>query len=566
MAKKKQHRTAAAQSADADAADSARPLLMASSTATTARDALQPALERLDAIAQEAHVYTQQLKQQQQQSGEDSAQTSSLKRPRDEAGDGRDAAGSGTAPAASRLDVFAVTTALEYRNLCATVAACGLQLLPSLADVAKRVSLAVLTPALSTPEAWETMAMLCTTYRAGMSHAVGELLDSLLREPGVLLLDAPQLVPAWYAEAFVHVLPNACAANTLTASYGGLLAFAEDQRMRASSAVDGNEASVSSVARMARAQTDRVARKLQALVSMIYAVGEYVAAATLQQVALRHTMEVVEGGLLPCYVSASEAGVENVATFKASATAGATAPSTSSSALHWRVPPAWHAACLQLLEAFLFTIRPALPAQLLVSASRVVTLVTGRLHRGLPVYRGTSATAGAAEADDGAAKDAPPLPVSHDVSSAVVRLSYVLHILRHPAVFAPFQPAQLTLEKAKRRVWSAEAAPAEESSGSTAETRVADVTPVPTAPAAVVVPAEVAKPAPVVEATAASVSLPTPSVTPTAPAAAAKVAAPAAVPPARPAAVTTTAASAPVRPMAAVVEEDDDIPDIDMDD
>ncbi|KPA78170.1 hypothetical protein ABB37_06342 [Leptomonas pyrrhocoris] len=480
MAKKRRQRSANAAAAHtADATVSARPLLIASTTVVTAQEALQTALERLDAIAQEAHVYTRQLKQAELSNGNSapaaatptafSASSSSTvpphKRPRE---DGDDITDSKAAQAVvvtaaslsnSRLDVFAATSTLQYRTLCTAVAAFGLQLLPSLEDVSKRVTLAVLTPALSTPEAWETFAMLCTTYRAGMAHPVNEIMESLLREPGVLLLDAPQLVPAWYAETYVHVLPGGCAANTTTATFGGLLSFAEDQKVRDTSSESAP------VQHLVRVHTDRAARKLCALVDIIYAAGGYVPSSTLQQMALRHVMEVVESGVLPCYRSASESGEETVAVFHTSSAAAPTTPSTSGHAeassegaqhvLRWRVPPAWHAVCLQLLEAFIFTIHPAVPAQLLVAVSHIMNVVSARLHRGVPVLCDDDAPS-TEEPNEGATKEtmAPPLPVSHAVNAAVVRLGHVLHLLQHPVVLAPYQPPQLTLEKAKRRVWS----------------------------------------------------------------------------------------------------------------
>jgi hypothetical protein len=522
MAKKRAqrgtHQAAAAQ--EVSATESARPSLTASAATTvTAQEALQAALERLDAVAQEAHAYTQQLKSAAAATTHvDVAASASLassapthKRPR-EAEEAKEGEESTTAAAAalssSRLDVFAVTSAPAHRTLCNAVAAFGLQLLPSLEDISRRVTLSVLTPALSTAEAWETLAVLCTAYRAGMAHAVSEVLDSLLREPGVLLLDAPQLVPTWYAETFIHVLPEA-ATNSSTTALGGLLAFAEDQQMRV---VVPSSSSSSLMLSRAQVHTDRAERKLRALADIVAATGAYVSSTTLQQFALRHLMEVVEGGVVPCYRSAAESGEVNVASFSTTGastsankitTGSHTAVNSSSSSsqvLRWRVPPAWHAACLQLLETFLFVLRPAVPAQLLVTASLVLNVVSGRLHRGIPVLNpqdpASSPHRDPEDVRQSAAASA-PLSVSHAVNAATVRLGHMLHLLRHPVVLAPYQPPQLTLEKAKKRVWTIDQAAA-----TTTPTNA-----VPAAPAVVMVaPVE----APTIVA-AASTSPPMPS-------------------------------------------------------
>ncbi|KAL7700991.1 hypothetical protein N2W54_003775 [Lotmaria passim] len=528
----------AAAATAADSADVPRPPLTATTTAVTAHAALQSALERLDAIAREAHTYTQQARQaklEREANGNSAAavapsaaSTQGHKRPRvEEVTSAAATAALAAAQTSSRLDVFAVTSALQYQTLCCAVATFGLQLLPSLEDISKRVTLAVLTPALSTPEAWETFAVLCSTYRAGMAQAVNEVVESLLREPGVLLIDAPQLVPAWYAKTHIHVWPGACATNAATVALGGLLAFAEEQKMRDASAADSTSASFSPMLHLARVHTDRVARKLRALMEVVYAVGDYVPASSLQQLALRHAMEVMEGGVLPCYRGTAESGEDNVAAFKATDAENNSSASASEHSrpsegvLRWRVPPAWHAVCVQLLEAFLFTIRPAVPAQLLVSAARVIDVVSGRLHRGVPTLshgtpwnkKNDGERGGVrAETQDPSLRQnsevltAPPLPVTHAVSAAVVRLGHVLHLLHHPVVLAPYQPPQLTMEKAKLRVWSVAAATttakpnsaeAEESQSVTATSSGGITAPVLTAAAAAVVQGqrEVAVPA-----------------------------------------------------------------------
>ncbi|KPI89558.1 hypothetical protein ABL78_1326 [Leptomonas seymouri] len=592
MARKQRQRNASASSAHtADAAEPSQALLAASTTAMTAQETLHSVLERLDAIAQEAHVYTQQMKHAELHcvsspevataaaSSSSSSTAKAHKRPRDgEASSigeqSKAQVRSDASPSSSRLDVFAVTSALQYQALCTAVAAFGLQLLPSLEDIAKRVTLAVLTPALSTPEAWEALAMLCATYRAGMAQAVNEVLESLLRESGVLLLDAPQLVPAWYAETYVHVLPSGCAANTATAALGGLLAFVEDQRMRDASSES------SPTLRLARVYTDRVARKLRALVDILYAVGEYVPSSTLQQVALRHVMEVVEGGLLPCYWSASEAGEETVATFKTEAATAATSSGSAQRVLRWRVPPAWHAVCLQLLEAFILTIRPVVPAQLLVSASHVMNVVSGRLHRGVPVlsHEDPSSRSESSGGKEAAMEHqfAVPLPVSHAVNAAVVRLGHVLYLLRHPVVLAPYQPPQLTLEKAKWRVWSVDTETAASTAvadvsvdvASTPASAVAEHTQAPVQAAAPAVHAQAPPTLAAAAATSTAQSMPI-----SAPAVERKQPvvkpAPAAQPTAAPAAPPQQQQPAPAAKVALqrnAEEEEDDIPDVVLDD
>ncbi|KAG5505689.1 hypothetical protein JKF63_05024 [Porcisia hertigi] len=454
MAKKRHARRASLSSATADSGSSdasggLRPVFSASMRTTTGQEALHAALNQLDSIAQEAHTYTQQLTASALSDVAPEATQPPLKRARDKLVNGEARLTALPVAKASRLDVLAAMSAPHYQALCAAVATYGLQLLPSLEDILKRMALAVQTPCLSTPEAWETLAVLCTTYRAGAAHALTELLESLLREPGVFMLDAPQLVPAWYAETFVHVLPTAMASNATTAALGGLLTFAEDQKLR--------ECSTDSSQQAARIHTDRTERKLRALVDMLYAAGEYVPASTLQQTALRHVMEVVEGGVLPCYLSEPEySEVFNTAS-AIPGTATAT-DSTTAAVLRWRVPAAWHAVSLQLLEAFLFTCHPSLPAQLLVTTTRTTNVLAARLHRGVPLLSAAEEHCSATvPSQDGNKKASPtplpPLPVTAAVGAAVVHLGHVLQLLRHPVVLPPLQPAQLTVEKAKQRMF-----------------------------------------------------------------------------------------------------------------
>ncbi|KAI5690468.1 hypothetical protein MNV84_03556 [Leishmania braziliensis] len=556
MAKKKsaRHTSVSAATADGGATsvnEDLRPVFAASTRIITAQEALYATLEQLDSIAQEAHAYMQQLKAAELNSAVAETTSPPLKRARDDDRVGGEAhLKASTAVKGSRLDVFAAMSALQYQGLCAAVVAYGLQLLPSLEDILKRVALAVLTPWLSTPEAWETLAMLCTTYRAGAAHALTELLESLLREPGVLLLDAPQLVPPWYAEAFVHVLPSAMASNTSTAALGGLLVFAEDQRLR--------EEPAESVQQAARIHTDRTARKLRALVDMLYAAGGYVPAVTLQQAALRHAIEVVEDGVLPCYLSEQEySGAFNTA----STLPGTAGDATGAAVLRWGVPAAWHAASLQLLEAFLFICRPGLPAQLLATTTRAINVLAARLHRGVPVLSAAEEPSLTVEPSQDGGKKAtsaalPLLPVTAAVGAAVVRLGHVLQLLRHPVALPPLQPAQLVVEKAKRRTFVPAGPPVE-----TVTTPSAHVMTPPPQRQLWPVASTVAAPAP---ADAKEITI---SAVPAVAAASTRTPAQKYVPP-----VATPPAPQPVKSaphpqlLAAVDNTDDDIPDIVMDD
>ncbi|KAG5479375.1 hypothetical protein LSCM1_04635 [Leishmania martiniquensis] len=578
MAKKRNARHASVSAAIADdgispADGGLRPVFAASTHTVTAHEALHAVLEQLDAIAREAHTYTQQQIALSENGAAVESASPPLKRARDDPVDGKVRLSASTAAKGSRLDVFAAMAALQYQALCAAVAAYGLQLLPSLEEILKRVALAVLTPSLSTPESWETLAMLCTTYRAGAAHALTELLESLLREPGVLLLDAPQVVPTWYAETFVHVSPSTMAANEATAALGGLLSFAEDQRLREETAEPAQQA--------ARIHTDRTARKLRALVDMLYATGEYVPPVTLQQTALRHAMEVVEGGVLPCYLSEQECSEAfSTASALRGTAAAALSPSSVAAAatagLRWRVPAAWHAVSLQLLEAFLFTCRPGLPAQLLVTTTHAINVLTARLHRGVPLLSAGGESCSRVEPSQGGSKKPasvalPPLPVTSAVGAVVVRFGHVLQLLRHPLVLPPFQPAQLVVEKAKRRAFVLE-----ESAAAPATSAPAVPAPPPAetlaAPSAGVTP-----PQPSVELTV-EMSAPADAKGATVNAAHAVAPAPVADTPRTPAptlaslAVAARPAPQPVkptshpRPHAVVGNADDDIPDVVMDD
>lgn len=391
MAKRsKRSRSGAGQvSSGATPSNAAKTSLLLSCTSGPVMEVLPVILEQLDAVTQEAHV-------------------ASCKQPPQLGSGGRHSID-------ASLSVYAAMAAPHFEAISRTVALYGLQLLPSLDDILKRVAIAVSTPHLSSAEAWQALATLSLAYRAGTTTVVAEVMEALLREDGMLLLDAPQFV----ARGPAALQPRTAGGATATAN----------STSRSSSSTTNNAADATTISEASRvasaAAAARVAAMLESLCTTLYATGPFLPSVLLQQFAGRLAVEVIDQALLCCDTSDGwKTAQENP---RGNSACGV-------------VPAAWRAPCLHLLEACIFLCRPAVPAALVATVSRAISSFTGHLHRGVPLLASS-----AAASEEEAVHAAVGGPAEYlAVMEAVVRLGHTLQLLRHPVVLPLFVAPQMT--------------------------------------------------------------------------------------------------------------------------
>lgn len=420
MAKKRHHRPATVANAGNSPTSSAMAPPAVVLEATTAKAVLQAALDGLDAVSIESQHHQRKLRAA-HPSEDGVTEVVATATSGDVVGMKRSRSAAEVAQQPDRTDeVYAAMSCGHYETICTAVAAFGLQLLPSLDDIIRRVGLAVATPLLASAESWETAAMICTYYRAGSLRLLEELLEMLLREPGVFLLDAGCVVPAC-----LSVTSSGCRTTNSAANMSPMPADVI-------------------------VYEHRVRRKLQALCQMLLATGPCLPPAKLQQVALRIATEVVEQGIL------AHRQDDEASHLAASPPHGGTTAAVP--LLRWRVPVTWQADCLHLLRTLLLVCKP-IPSEVSVCAMRVVQEVMASLHRGSVVR---PATASAPDQDATTAREEssvstdpllPKFSSRRDLLVAAVELQAALCVWRHPAVATQYTVPQPVVERIKRRVF-----------------------------------------------------------------------------------------------------------------
>ncbi|EKF30600.1 hypothetical protein MOQ_005588 [Trypanosoma cruzi marinkellei] len=149
----------------------------------------------------------------------------------------------------------------------------GVQLTPSLDAIARRVLLAVASPGIASAASWELAALLGTYFRAGAVRVLEELMELLLNEKPPFLLAAPCVV-GWTG--------TATEAPPVGASDGDV----------STTVAEGEEEEEEGE------KTSKVVRSLRALEELLLAVGPYMNASMMQRATLRFAQEVVMEGIL----------------------------------------------------------------------------------------------------------------------------------------------------------------------------------------------------------------------------------------------------------------------------
>lgn len=480
MAKKKNRSQGDGSTSAASAAAAAQATKKAAVTVTvksSVMEVLGHALSSLDEVAQESHRRRQRqaLNTAACAASTAAAAAASRKRGREEDGDAATAAPA--APSSSSLSgVYAAMALPYYETIETAVAAYGLQLLPVLHEVVRRVGLAASTPALASPESWETAAMLCAYFGAGpAARMVEELLEGLVRARGVFFFDAPCVTGEESAAAAAASGGNSngdgqqLLARLSLAEVRGDIAQGKDAAATTSSNSNSNAQQHQQRAKALEA----AARKLAALAGMLTAVGPYVPSALLQRAALRFTQEVVEGGILSldAAVAAAIAATPHGQQGGAAAAERAAAARGQQSRIFWRVPAACQAPCLEVLDALLML--RGMPAELAVCAGRTVAEVMASLGRGALVCpppstitnintnqgkengsekAATASGGGTWEAAEAQCSLWPSFVLYRTVVAAAVRVRQTLSLLRHPAAVPHYRPPTYAEERVASKI------------------------------------------------------------------------------------------------------------------
>ncbi|ESL05566.1 hypothetical protein TRSC58_06780 [Trypanosoma rangeli SC58] len=304
--------------------------------------------------------------------------------------------------------VFAAMAEPHLHTLQSLVVSYGVQLLPSVDAMVRRVLLVVASPTTANTAAWELAALLGTYFRGGAVRLLEELIELLLNQKGTFLLTAPCVVGL------------ARAAGAAAGAGGESEAEAEDED-----------------------DTAGVLQRLYAFEELLLAVGPCMSASLMQRATLRFAQEVVTRGILDVPLSAppvdggkvgrGKKGNLNATDISSSNSnnnsnnnSGIQKQSTTSAAT-FNVAEAVQPRCVELLTSFLLLCRP-LPAVVSVCAVRVL--------RELPVR---------------------PITVRHrrehrHLLRAVSRLSATLTALRHPHALPFYLPPIDVVETPTRRV------------------------------------------------------------------------------------------------------------------
>eukprot|EP00796_Vickermania_ingenoplastis_P004025 gene4025-2879_t len=461
-----------------------------SKTVATAADTLDETLKSIDAVVAEASVFLQE------QSRPDA------KRRRV---DDTSSANEALTPETAKAELFSAMLSLHLESMCQGVSALGLQLLPALPELTRRLLTLVSTPLVSCAEAWEACAMVALYYGVGTVNMVREIVEFVLREPGVLLLDCPCVVHPELMELLV-IRPTSSGADK-----SSFLASAMNME----------------------AVMERTERKLRSLRLMLAAAGEALDPAILRQFGVRFCHEIIQEGILPVGSGVTDDVKMALSAFQSSAVQ-----------VQWRVPSEWKPECILLLDTLLGLLRPAEPEMLRCSTSLLFEtfLVAQRGMVRLPTYL-------LRDYNERPGEVLPDGYVGAAALAAATQLRRTLQLMQHPTVL-PLKGSQesIAVERRQRRVFVScnDGAPAETTGPSMSTPAMAAPEPV---PVNVATPSQ--GPARFTYGASVSATATPPGEAP------------------RPAAVKQAASAPPppaTSALPAVTQDEEELPDIDLDD
>ncbi|KAG8340687.1 hypothetical protein TRVL_08485 [Trypanosoma vivax] len=338
-------------------------------TSLHADDILNDTLSALDAIVADAQRY---LKEQEECGG---ARASSHRKD---------------------CKVFAAMAEPHYHTLQSIVMTYGLQLLPSLELIQRRVLLVLSFPAAMGSSWWELAALLGTYFRAGAARILEELLLVLLEEKRPFLLHSPCLT-GWAVEDNFNEI--------------------EGQTTR------GNDRATELAVGKEKTEISAVLRNMQAFDEMLLALGPFVQIVTIQRVAHRFAQEVVLEGVL------DDSGRIGGGFSHDSLVSDAGAQNRRPLVISELLKPK----CVDLLTTLLTICRP-LPSTVAACAVRVMKEIPSRF-----CSLGKDSGAGSCAYDH--------RHCHYELLRAVQRLSAVFTALRHPCALPFYLPSRESVEQ-----------------------------------------------------------------------------------------------------------------------
>lgn len=335
----------------------------------------------------------------------------------------------------AKRDIFTATLFLPLQRIGNAISSYGMQLLPAVHEISRRLLTLVSSSMLACAEAWEMCARLCLYYGVGAVPVLREVVDFVLREPGVLLLDCPCFVlPELMEYLLLSMSPPP--SNKIKNSTGTpLLSPATHRLSRSQQDMD--------------AVLEQTERKLRSLRLMIAAAGDALNPASLQQFALRFSQEIIQDGILNLSSQAGDVAFTAIQAFQhhRAATGGTTV--VSQNPIHWKIPSEWKAECVLLLDTLLAALRPV-DMELLRSATLLVQTLYASTQRGMMLVPNHQLHS--YQECVGETLSYPEVGAS--TLAAVTQLERTLLLLRHPPLLpAKSVPATIVVEQRQRRIF-----------------------------------------------------------------------------------------------------------------
>lgn len=338
-----------------------------------------------------------------------------------------------TAEMVLKRDLFTAALLLPLQQIAYAISTYGSQLLPAIHEISSRLLRLVSSPLLACAEAWESCARLCLYYGVGAVPVLREVLDFVLREPGVLLLDCPCCVTPELMEYLMWCAtlssgngrhstspPLSVAAHSFTKSQDDMDALLE--------------------------QTER---KLRSLRLMVTAAGDAVDLLTMQQFAFRFSQEIIQDGILPLPCKNSDLQMTMNVFQGNRAEAGNGNLLANNVRVQWRIPSEWKAECVLLLDTLLGALRPT-DMDLLRSATLLVQTLYAHLQRGSEMI--PSNCLHTCRESPGETLSYPEIGAS--TLAAVAQLQRTLFLMRHPPLLPSKSiPLSIVLEERKKRIF-----------------------------------------------------------------------------------------------------------------
>lgn len=363
----------------------------------SAADILLPSLDGIDRVIAECSFFLKNA---------DEA-SPPQKRSRVEGTDNSTTAEPDTQGASVKADLFSAMLSVHLSGLHEAITNLGLQLLPALHEISRRLLILLTTPLLASTEAWELCAVLCLYYRAGASNIVRELVEFLLNHHGVLILDNWCLVHQELSEWMFSTTRE------------GLSAYLSE----------GNNF---------EAVVERTERKLRSFRYMLLAAGDSIPSEVLQAFAFRFSHEMIEEGMGLVSRESEEVRIAIQALDRGSA-----------QPVHWHLLCEWKAECLLILDTMVAQLRVVDPS-LLSCCSAAVERAFETCHRGFQVVP-TRLMMEHKEDIDLAISSA---PIAAAILAAATQLSHSVRLITYPAVI-PLKPSAeaLVVQPRQRRIF-----------------------------------------------------------------------------------------------------------------